>query len=157
MARRIPLTKGKTALVDDEDYEYLAQWSWHAVGGRYAARSTRTEGGGKRMVYMHRAVLDARDDEEVDHHNNNKFDNRRENLRRSTRSQNGANKPKQSNGTSGFKGVTWNKANGNWNARIKTKHIGCYDTADDAARAYDRAAVEHWGAFAQLNFPKETA
>lgn len=93
----------------------------------------------------------------VDHKNRDTLDNRRENLRVATTSQNGANQSKRPGGSSRFKGVCWDKSRGKWKARImlnyKNVHIGRFLVEEDAARAHDVRAREVWGEFAVLNFP----
>ena len=112
---------------------------------------------------MHRVVLQrvvgrplTRDDI-VDHINHNGLDNRRPNLRLATRSQNAANLGPYANNTSGYKGVDFNR--GKWRARIREGGVryflGYFETAEDAARAYDTKAHELFGEFASLNFPEE--
>ena len=92
----------------------------------------------------------------VDHINGNGLDNRRSNLRPASRSQNGANRGAPSNNTSGFKGVTRFRLK--WMAKIqvhgRTIHLGLFATPQEAARAYDTAALEHFGEYARPNFPK---
>jgi len=91
----------------------------------------------------------------VDHRNGNGLDNRRANLRPATKSQNGANRLIAASNKSGFKGVDLKK--GRWRAQIKVVgskiHLGYFDLAEEAARAYDMAAIEAFGEFATLNFP----
>src|SRR5665213_3111116 len=98
--REIQLTKGKIALVDDADYEYLSQFKWqaHRRGGKTYYAKTDI---GRRSVGMHQLVMDA-GDLEVDHRDGNGLDNRRSNLRLATHSQNQCNRGLQRNSTSGF-------------------------------------------------------
>jgi hypothetical protein len=92
---------------------------------------------------------------ELDHHNGNKSDNRIINLRISTQAQNTKNRSKGKNNTSGYKGVYYNKINRKWIAQItinyKVKYLGSFDTAEQAAQAYNKAALEYHGEFAKLN------
>jgi hypothetical protein len=89
----------------------------------------------------------------------NGLDNRRSNLRPATPSQNSGNARRPSDNTSGFKGVTFYGRTGRWRAYIgghlRQRHLGYFRTAEEAARAYDEAAIDTWGEFAHLNFPKE--
>jgi hypothetical protein len=91
--------------------------------------------------------------EDIDHKNGNSADNRWVNLREATVSQNLANQRIRSNNTSGFKGVTWDKAKRKWAAQIRVKgrhiHIGRFASAEEAHSAYCDAAKRHFGEFAR--------
>jgi hypothetical protein len=82
----IPLTKGFSVIVDDEDFEWLNQWKWQYVG-KYAARFVQTKKV-RKIILMHRLLVDPPEGLEVDHINRNKLDNRRANLRAVNRSEN---------------------------------------------------------------------
>lgn len=151
----IPLTKGKSALVDDEDYEYLNQWKWSYANEGYAVRSTRVQG--KQYTrYMHRELSGC--EGRTDHKNQDKLDNRRENLRPATSSQNRVNRPSL-NHTSSYKGVS-KKKNDRWQAYIgkdnKILWLGTFDSEIHAAMAYDLWAKELHGEYAYLNFRQDT-
>lgn len=160
----IALTKGKTALVDDDDFEWLSQWRWCITAERgepspkqgYAARRIPTENGKQRTLYMHRLIAHAPSGMEVDHINGDTLDNRRSNLRLATRQENAHNQRKHTGGVShtAYKGITSKK--GRWYASIhskgKTTHLGAFATAEQAATAYDRAARDQFGQFARTNF-----
>lgn len=152
MAKEIVLTKGKVAVVDDGDYEMLV-----ALGARWCINDgyafNRTHG------RMHRFLLKAPADLMVDHANGDKLDNRRENLRLCTNSQNQANR-KVTVGVSTFKGVTWQRrpgctSRGFWKAQIvvggKLTYLGSFRTDREAAAAYNEAASAMFGEFAHLN------
>lgn len=156
--KEIPLTKGKVALVDDADYERLSQFKWSCDRG-YAVRAGKKCGGKYKKIYMHREIMNTPNGEETDHINLCKTDNRRENLRNCSRSQNQSNSFKYSNNTSGFKGVTWNSQKGMWMAQLmkNRKHIylGLFENPKDAALAYNAGALLHFGEFAKLNVLEE--
>lgn len=152
--KRIPLTQGKYAIVDDEDFEELSKVRWY-YDYRYAARNLPRCNKIQRTIRMHQVVMQTPKGMDTDHINGNKLDNRRENLRICARSQNHANKNKLSNNTSGFKGVTFDKRLQKWLAQIyiqnKKIYIGVFEKTEDAARAYNKAAKKYFGKFAKLN------
>ena len=157
--RLIPLTQGKYAIVDAEDYDRLIKFKWHAQKAwkTYCAlRKRRAPDGRWVLVQMHGEIISAPDGYEIDHADRDGLNNTRRNLRLATHADNVRNShhPK---GVSGFRGVTLHK--GRWEARInfngKRIHIGdWYRSAEDAARAYDAKALELHGEFAVLNFPE---
>lgn len=157
--KRIPLTKGKFALVDDEDFEFLMQWKWcclKADKDHYYAYRTESFGDSKNGVLMHRFLLNLSDkDIFVDHINGNGLDNRRENIRAVTVSQNNLNRRGDENSTSRFKGVCWDTERKTWIAKImanrKYKFIGRFQSEMEAALAYNHVALEMHGEFARLN------
>lgn len=159
MTKQVPLTQGKFALVDDEDFEWLSQHKWHLSQHGYAARG-KHEGYPKKTVgilFMHRVILNAPSGTEVDHINGNRLDNRRSNLRLCTRRQNLQNSRKRDNSSSLYKGVYFDKSRNKWQAYIDGPHgrihLGRFSQETDAARAYDEKAKEVFGEFARLNFP----
>lgn len=160
--KRILLTQGKYAIVDDEDFEWLNQWKWQAQKHSYDGyRAMRGAGGRKnqRTVYMHRVIMNAPKGLEVDHINHDTLDNQRKNLRLVTQSQNQQNSKKRKNCSSKYKGVHWHKLTRKWRSKISSLgepiHLGLYKSEIGAAKAYDKKAIELFGEFAYLNFPKE--
>ncbi len=157
--KAIPLTKGLAAVVDDNDYDHLNQWSWYADvrpcgTTAYAVRKPNSD-----LVYMHKIICPCPDGLDVDHINGDRLDNRRNNLRVCTRSQNLVNKKLILKGTSSeYRGVCLYKRTGKWVSYINVDshriHLGYVETEIEAALAYDRAATRLHGVFAQLNFPE---
>ena len=156
-ARWIPLTKGKWALVDDEDYEEMNRWSWYC-NNSYAARDFR-ENGVRVNLKMHRAITNTPAELEVDHRNGDKLDNRRKNLRIATHAQNLKNMKKHKDNSTGFKGVKKvscrvNKTNP-YQAIImvdgKSHSLGYFLTPEAAAQAYDKGARELHGEYSRTN------
>lgn len=148
--KEIPLTQGMVALVDDEDFEGLSRFRWCYDNG-YARRKEMSDGGKWENILMHRVILNARSGIDGDHKDENTLNNRRSNLREATRSQNGSNRGRPSNNTSGFKGVSWHKHHCKWGAHIRVNwkliHLGYFTKAEDAASAYATAAREYFGEF----------
>lgn len=160
----IQLTRGYVAIVDDDCPPEIVEKKWCAdvrkTGQVYAVRGTQRTENGKKIctkIYLHREIVGAKKGEHVDHKNRKTLDNRRENLRPCTVSQNIANSPFLARrGSNRYKGVTWHKQRGKWAAQIRVnrKHLslGLHHAEEDAARAYDAAAREHFGEFAWTNF-----
>ena len=149
--KRIKLTQNKYALVDDKDFEKLSVYKWCFNNG-YAMR-TQYLGGGKKnqrqiKIYMHREIMNTPLGMDTDHINRNRLDNRQENLRVCTHSQNMAN----SCNKTGIKGVYFEKRTGNWYAKIKGNiHLGTFISKLEAGRAYNEGAKKYFGEFALLN------
>ena len=161
MTKMISLTRGFTTIVDDEMYDILSLRKWCAAvserkGTAYAIHAgLKDQLTGKRThVMMHRVICGAPRDMVVDHINHNTLDNRRENLRICSVSENNRNLRPRRNQACKFKGV-WLLPNGKWRARLTFNsvgvHIGCFDTMTEAANAYDAKSVELFGEFAMTN------
>lgn len=160
--KTIELTQGKIAIVDDEDFAYLAQFKWfaHFDGTNwYAQRNSPYKNGKRTVIHMHRVVLGAPDELEVDHRDGDGLNNRRLNLRLATHAKNKCNARIQHNSSSGYKGVSWHKKTQRWQARITSNgtliHLGVFDSPLDAANAYDEAALRYHGEYARLNSQRE--
>lgn len=154
MSVEIKLNRGRVAIVDDEDAD-LAALRWYVV--RVRGRDKYAHRGTRKFQSLH-ATIGARMGivaDQIDHRDGDGFNCRRSNLRGATNSQNNANKGPQKNNSSGFKGVTRNGKK--WEAKLyvnRTRRpVGRFDDPVEAAKAYDRAAVEAFGEFAWLNFP----
>ncbi len=154
--RLIPLTQGQNAIVDDTDFVWLSQWNWCAHWSPETNSFYAMRGESNRAIYMHRFILNCHSKTWGDHKNHDTLDNRRENLRNASPTQNHANRRIYSTSTSGFKGVSWNKNARKWMAYIKIekrrKYLGLFTSANEAARAYDAEAKDLFGEFAHLNF-----
>jgi len=154
----ILLNHGKVTFVDDEDFEWLNQWKWHA---KKYHRTWYAQRGGfinnrQMTIFMHREILKTPLGKETDHKDGDGLNNQRENLRPATKAQNRQNQRPQEGCTSGFKGVHWDRGSNKWRTHIKIKgkqiHLGVFLSEIDAAKAYDRAAYRYFGEFARTNF-----
>ena len=153
--KEIPLTQGKIVLVDEEDFKYLNQFKWHAVKdlktGRFYAVKNIKKNGKWIKIYMHQEIMKTPRGMETDHINRNSLDNRKDNIRICTCSQNQMNRGKQNNNTSGYKGVFWHKRVEKWMAQIRVNrkqiYLGYFNTKKDAALAYTGAAKQYFGEF----------
>ena len=152
--KKIKLTQGKHALVDDEDYLFISQWKWFFNKG-YAFRSTKNPA---KTIPMHRAILCPPIGTFCDHINGNGLDNRRKNLRVCSNSENQMNRRIPSNNKSGYKGVFWHGKDKIWISVLKINKKAVYldrcTRKIDAAKSYDVGALKYFGEFARLNFPK---
>ena len=160
--KEIPLSQGLVALVDDDMYEELSQYKWHAYKHRhtyYAIRNVQFYPGCRTTVKMHRQVMRAQSGEIIDHRDGNGLKNIRDNLRSVTNSQNCANRRSHVGSKSQYKGVSWHKQHCKWYSSIwdgkKQIFLGLFEDEIEAAKAYDRKALEVFGEFAKTNFPKE--
>jgi len=158
--KEIKLPQDKICLVDDEDFELLSNKKWHILKGKNTVYvQTHSKINGKDTKdYMHRIImkLDKYDKRQVDHTDGNGLNNQKSNLRICTSSQNTGNSKKQSNNTSGYKGVFYHKHSKKYQVQImkngKLTACGYFKTKEEAALAYDKKAKELFGEFAKLNF-----
>jgi hypothetical protein len=164
--KQVELTKGYVALVDDEDYERVAQFKWRAqrcyfkdgtVRNVYACRTGKgADGKWNVLVMLHRFVVGIADmSMDVDHGDHDGLNCQRHNLRVCSHSQNNANNRVRITSRSGYKGVTWHKPLEKWVANIRIEgrltYLGLFPSKEQAALAYNQAAERHFGEFAYLN------
>lgn len=151
--KKIELTKGEYALVDDKDFEYLNQWSWYTLVNRKKKYAVRKPMSG--IVLMHREILSTPKTVVVDHIDGDGLNNQRVNLRNCTDGENKRNRGMQRNNTSGVKGVSWSRQAKKWHARIsvdkKSLHLGYFVDKNDAYEACRIAYIEHHKEFANYN------
>lgn len=157
--RLVTLTRDYVALIDEADWPLVSQFSWRAHQARsnvYARHDTPKNADGRReVIYLHRLLVDAKPGWVVDHRNRHSLDCRRSNLRIAGFDQNTQNA--EFFNSTGFRGVS--VEHGRYRARIKhggvSRSLGMYDTPEQAARAYDAAALERFGPYAWTNFEFE--
>ena len=163
--KKIPLSQGKVALVDDEDFERINQWKWYARKDGHTYYALRNNG--DKTFLMHREILGAVPSgrPEVDHQDHNGLNNQKTNIRWCTRSDNAMNRlhymqarKKSTGATSKYKGVNLHPVTHKWVARIRVAkdsciHLGYYTNEIDAAKAYDKEATIRFGQLARVNFP----
>lgn len=153
--KEIPLTRGLMTLVDDEDYEPLNQRKWCAWWSK-GSQSYYAEGfiDGK-VVLMHQHLMRELPGKVVDHVDHDGLNNQRYNLRKCSNSQNTANSRLNVTNKSGYKGVTWDKYKQKWVSQImvnyKHIHLGRFEKIEDAATAYDKAAIMYFSRYALTN------
>lgn len=164
--KEIPLTQGKVTIIDDDMINRVSYFKWYTikksrrVGDAYYV--VTSFGKKRRHLSMHRLIMGNICDEfNVDHINGNGLDNRRENLRICTNSQNAMNRRKLLGCSSIYKGVFYQKRLKKWAARYKINGvrtvIGYFDNEEGAALAYNKAVKIHFGEFALLNTIKKVA
>lgn len=156
--RQIPLTQGQFSMVDDNMYDFLIKWKWHAYYDKstksYYARRSGIKSDGilhKKTILMHRVLGNARTGLVIDHINHDTLDNRSDNLRECTQSQNAINRRRKKTNTSGYTGVHWHKNNLRYTSSIcingRQIHLGSFDDIDLANKSYLEASKRLHGEF----------
>jgi hypothetical protein len=153
--KKVVLSNGAVALVNDEDYILVSIYTWHENKKGHTSYAVRYNPDHKRTdIYMHRVILCAGCGQEVDHKNGNGLDNRRNNIRICSKITNAQNR-QNSWGSSKYRGISWVKDRNVWSAQIQINgkyiHLGRFDREEDAAYAYNLAATTYFGEFAHLN------
>lgn len=157
--KKIQLSQGQFALVDDDDYDRLSKYKWcalkHHTGKYYAARTDVANN--RKTVRMHRFIMGICDSQVLvaDHINHDTLDNRKSNLRVCTKKENAKNRTSSKGSASNYLGVHKTRE-GSFVARCGSapnrKYLGYFKCEIEAAKAYDKAAKEMHGEFASLNF-----
>jgi hypothetical protein len=155
----IPLTRGKSVIVDVEDYHYLNQWKWQCTKHGYAARSISFQKPDKswsnKTVFMHRVIMQTPEGLFTDHADENKLNNRKGNLRICTRSENQYNKLLRVDNKSGRKGINWIKKTSMWVVRVqankKRQIFGYFKDLEEAKIAHSKAVRLLHGEFAKVD------
>jgi len=160
MYRIIPLTRGLFAIIDSDLLDIIMKWKWRADKDGYAVTWMKN-GSGRKLIRMHRFIIGVSDPKIlVDHIDCNKSNNIRKNLRLCTPSENGMNRDgfyfiKSKETSSKYKGVSYVPRDNKWRAIINYEGIkeslGTYFSEDDAAKAYNHAAIRCHGEFAKIN------
>lgn len=164
----IPLTRGQVSIIDAIDTD-LASFKWYALHlpnyadgrGYMAVRWIRLENGKRSMQLMHRLIMERISQhvlikqEQVDHIDRNPLNNCRSNLRLATNQENNRNKSVRSDSTSGYKGTWFDNRIKRWRSAItmngRKKHLGCFQTPEEAHQAYCEAAIKYFGEFVRLD------
>lgn len=150
MAKAILLPHRQFCIVDDEDFDWLSQFKWHLNSDGYVQTNKKIVTGKYKLVKMHREIMRAGPEDQVDHRNGNRRDNRKDNLRICTAKDNARNAKRRSDNSSGYKGVCF--SDGRWVAHIQVNgvgiRLGSFLSKEEAAEAYRKAAIEFHGEFA---------
>lgn len=156
--KKIKLSQNLYAIVDDEDFGMLNQFKWSACKQRnthYATRAIKLADGKWTSIKMHRLIMRTSKGIQIDHINGNGLDNQKKNLRFCSNAENARNRGAQTNSTTKYKGVFWDKYHKKWTARIQVNYknvfLGYFKNITDAIFAYNQASVNYFGRFAKLN------
>lgn len=161
--REIELTKGYKALVDDEDYSAVNEYTWYvffSASNIYAKTFIKLENNKRKSLFMHQLVYElsgqiASNSHHIDHKDCNGLNNCRTNIRQASYQNNQANSRKMSKSSSVYKGVSFSKTRNKWEAYIKVNKIkinlGRFSDEREAANSYNIAAMKYFGEFARIN------
>lgn len=161
--KEIKLSQGKVAIVDDEDYELVSQYKWYANFNKYTqtyyAKHNYFLSGKYKYLHMHRLILGCSEGDKliVHHKDHDSLNNTKENLKICSVQENCRHqyKLKTKKTSSKYKGVYWKKSLNKWVSQIrigdKRKHLGCFTSEIEAAKAYNDAALKHFAEFALIN------
>lgn len=157
--KKIALTQGYFAVVNNRDYDFLMQWNWVADKRKnvvYATRNQTVATNKTKKIYMHRVILGLTDRKtHVDHIDGNGLNNRRSNIRECTHVQNCMNKGVSKANTSGVRGICWSKKDKRWRVRIghngKDIGVGYFRSLEQARNARIKAETELYGEFSFFN------
>jgi len=147
--------KNEEIFVDDDDYEWLNQYTWH-IGKGYAARARwLSDGDGGKRIMMHRQIMSAQKGEIIDHIDRNRKNNQRSNLRICSYAENARNHKVLKCNKSGVTGVTWNKQNQKWIVIITINkerlYLGLYSSFEEAVNVRKKAEIEYFGEFRAID------
>ncbi|HEV3223889.1 MAG TPA: HNH endonuclease [Puia sp.] len=153
----IPLTKGKFAIIDFEDLEFVMRYKWHLgsrIRSQYAIK-VLGKGDGKKYLRMHNYIMNCPNGKVVDHIDGDGLNNKKANLRICDDGQNKCNRKKSSTTKNRFKGAIFRERNNRWICQITHKkkryYVGEFKTEIEAAQAYNKKAKELFGDFSNLN------
>ncbi len=159
--KKVELTQGQFALVDDEDFDLVNRHKWNVTTQKHTSYASRAvkKNGKWTTEYMHRLIMGSPKGLDIDHISRDGLDNRRSNMRSCTRGQNL--RRRIPFGKSKYKGIYWCDTKKRWRAQImvdgKRQSLGSYADEIEAAKAYDRAAIRMNGRFAYINFNRDVA
>lgn len=152
--KTIKLTQGYEAVVDDEDFDWLSKWKWsfshgYAVRGQYLGRDESLKLKHKyKRIYMHKEINKTPQNFETDHINRDRLDNRKENLRTVTRTENSRNHSAHKQNITGVRGVVWRKRERLYVAQIgvnkKSIRLGYFKDIHDAIKARKQAEAVYY-------------
>ena len=156
--KKILLTQGKYAKVDNSDFDLLDGWSWCVLSGNnnklYAKRAVPNGAGKQKFITMHSSIMKTPKGMEIDHIDGDGLNNQKSNLRICTHSENIKNRTKSKNNKSGFKGVCWNKEKKKWKVYISSNkklfHLGYFLDKEEAYKAYCDACLKYHGEFSKF-------